>query len=99
MVRTEHPTEALLSLDHEWTEGDCVEIVAPKEAHLWVRMDAAVPEGEVFCPGGRMLWRVPWGEHRLAYAPSAFASPRKILQNCAYCNIFRLFAIYPVLLS
>ena len=42
-------------------------------------MDAAVPEGEVFCPGGHMLWRVSWGEHRLAYAPSAFASPRKIL--------------------
>lgn len=76
---TEHPTEALLSLDHEWTEGDCVEIVAPKGAHLWLRMDAAVPEGEVFCPGGHMLWHVPWGERRLAYAPSAFASPRKIL--------------------
>ena len=74
-----HPEEVLLCLDHLWQEGDTVEITAPPLSHLWVRMGAAVPEGEVFLPDGRLLWRVPAGEHRLAYAPSAFTAPRNIL--------------------
>ena len=50
LARAEHPTEALLSLVHAWAEGDCVEIFTPKGAHLWLRMDAAVPEGEASAP-------------------------------------------------
>lgn len=79
LSRSAHSEEALLCLDHEWAEGDRVEIAAPPGAHLWLKMNAAIPGGEVYCPEGRMVWRVPWGEHRLAYAPLAFASPRNIL--------------------
>jgi len=74
-----HPDEVLLCLDHQWAEGDRVEITAPPHAHLWLRMGAAIPEGEVYCPTGHMTWRVPAGEHRLAYAPLAFDAPRNVL--------------------
>ena len=79
LSRAAHDREALLALDRIWNEGDSVEITAPRGAHLWLRMDAAIPEGEVYCPNGRMVWRVPSGEHRLAYAPNAFDGPRHIL--------------------
>ena len=74
-----HPEEVLLCLDHQWEEGDDVEIIAPPLSHLWVRMNAAIPEGEIYCPSGRMIWKVPAGEHRLAYAPGAFSAFRNIL--------------------
>ena len=74
-----HPDETLLCLDHVWEEGDRVEITAPPESHLWLRLNAAIPEGEVYCRTGKMTWRVPAGEHRLAYAPGAFTAPRNIL--------------------
>ena len=79
MARAEHPAETLIVLDRQWAEGDRVEITAPPHSHLWLRMGAAIPEGEVYCPGGRMTWQVPVGEHRLAYAPLAFDAPRNIL--------------------
>ena len=79
LASQQHSGEVLLVLDREWAEGDCVEITAPPGSHLWLRMNAAIPEGEVYCPDGRMVWRVPGGEHRLAYAPKAFDAPRNIL--------------------
>ena len=79
MARAEHPAETLIVLDRQWAEGDRVEITTPPHSHLWLRMGAAIPEGEVYCPGGRMTWQVPVGEHRLAYAPLAFDAPRNIL--------------------
>ena len=39
-------------------------------SHLWLRMSASVPEGEVFCPDGRLVWRVPAKEGSLAYTRS-----------------------------
>lgn len=79
LAYTEHPDEVQIALDHQWAEGDRVEVTAPPHSHLWLRMGAAIPEGEAYCPGGRMTWRVPAGEHRLAYAPLAFDAPRNIL--------------------
>ena len=79
LAQCEHPEEVLLTLDRPWTEGDRVEITAPPHSHLWLRMNAAIPEGEVYCPEGHMAWPVPAGEHRLAYAPRAFDAPRNIL--------------------
>ena len=35
--------------------------------------------GEVYLPEGRMTWRVPAGEHRLAYYPFAFQGRRNII--------------------
>ena len=79
LARAEHSHEVLLALDHVWADGDRVEIAAPPRSHLWLRMGAAIPEGEVYCPEGQVTWRVPAGEHRLAYAPMAFDVPRNIL--------------------
>ena len=79
LAHAAHPEEVLIALDRRWAEGDRVEITAPPHSHLWLRMGAALPEGEVYCPTGRMTWRVPAGEHRLAYAPLAFDAPRNIL--------------------
>jgi len=77
--RAVHPEHVLLYLDHVWEEGDLIEITAPPGSHLWVHPGISVPGGEVYCPDGTMTWKVPAGEHRLAYAPEAFIQRRNIL--------------------
>ena len=72
-----HPEEALLSVDRIYQPGDRVLISGAR--HLFVQMDQALPEGEVYLPEERMTWMVPAGEHRLAYAPGMFDAPRHIL--------------------
>ena len=71
-----HVEEALLCVHSEYAEGDAIRISAAPGAHLWAQMDAAILPGEVYLPGGTMTWRVPFGEHRLAYSPAAFAGGR-----------------------
>ena len=63
--------DAHLCIDRVYEVGDTVEILAD-EKHLCVQMDVTLLPGEVYLPNGRMTWRVPAGEHRLAYAPGAF---------------------------
>ena len=77
LARAAGSGEALLCADRVYTEGDFVEIKGPR--HLFLQADQALPWGEVFLPDGRMTWRVPFGEHRLAYPPGCFESPRHIL--------------------
>ena len=79
LAQAEHAEEIQLCLDHTWDEGDKVEIFAPARSHLRLRLNASIPEGEVFCPDGHLVWRVPAGEHRLAYAQEAFLAKRNIL--------------------
>ena len=74
-----HEKEALLCIRSEYAEGDAVLIAAQPGAHLWVQMDAALAPGEVYLPSGQMLWRIPMGEHRLAYSPGAFIGQRHIV--------------------
>ena len=77
LAQASHASEALLRIDRTYEDGDCIEIVSD-EKHLIVQMDATILPGEVYLPGGRMTWRVPAGEHRLAYCPVAFTGPRHI---------------------
>lgn len=97
LASASHPSEVLLSVDRAWQEGDVVCISGP--AHLWVQMDQALPAGEVFLPEGKMTWRVPFGEHRLAYAPGLFEAPRHVLSLRALskeeCSTFRNIALNP----
>ena len=79
LAQTLHADAAMLCLDREWREGDRIEVTAEPGSHLAVRMDVTLAEGEVFLPNGKMTWPVPWGEHRLAYAPGAFEGVRHIL--------------------
>lgn len=79
LVRADGAKEALLCFDRDYQEGDRVEITAEAGAHLWAQMDVSILPGEVFLPTGVMTWRVPWGEHRLAYRPGAFADARHIV--------------------
>ncbi|MBQ6384199.1 MAG: carbohydrate-binding protein [Clostridia bacterium] len=74
-----HGEEALLCLDREWEAGDRIEIQTEPAAHLRARMDVTLPEAEAYLPEGRMTWRIPMGEHRLAYAPGAFEGKRHII--------------------
>lgn len=78
LAQASHASEALLRIDRTYEDGDCIEIVSD-EKHLIVQMDATILPGEVYLPGGRMTWRVPAGEHRLAYCPVAFTGPRHIV--------------------
>ena len=55
LAKAAHPEEVSLCLDHQWNDGDAVEITAPPCSHLWARMNAAIPEGEIYCPGHE-LW-------------------------------------------
>lgn len=73
-----HPSEALLRVDRVYEEGDYIEITSD-EKHLWIQMEASILPGEVYLPEGRMTWRVPAGEHRLAYYPAAFQGGRNII--------------------
>ena len=77
LASAEHPEEAWLSVDRVYQEGDEIRVTGP--ARLRVRMDQALRSGEVFLPAGVMTWRVPIGEHRLAYAPGTFEAPRHII--------------------
>lgn len=63
--------EAFLCFEREYQEGDYIEIVTDAK-HLEVQMDSAILPGEVYLPDGKMTWKVPFGEHRLAYSPAAF---------------------------
>ena len=75
----DHESHALLYLDHLWEEGDTVEIISSPGSHLWIHLGVSIPGGEVYCPEGLFVWKVPAGEHRLAYAPQAFTQHRNIL--------------------
>ena len=77
LAYAEHPEEAWLSVDRAYLPGDVIRITGP--SRLRVQMDQAIPAGEVFLPSGVMTWPVPAGEHRLAYAPGTFESPRHIV--------------------
>ena len=77
LAYAEHPEEAWLSVDRAYLPGDVIRITGP--SRLRVRMDQALPAGEVFLPSGVMTWPVPAGEHRLAYAPGTFEAPRHII--------------------
>lgn len=70
--------DARLCIDRVYEDGDTVEILAD-EKHLCVQMDVTLLPGEVYLPNGRMTWRVPAGEHRLAYAPGAFEAKRHVI--------------------
>ena len=78
LARCSHATEALLRIDRDYQPGDFITIESD-EKHLVVQMDATILPGEVYLPEGRMTWRVPEGEHRLAYCPVAFQGPRHIV--------------------
>ena len=73
-----HPREALLRIDRVYEDGDYIQIDSDLQ-HLIVQMDATILPGEVYLPEGRMTWRVPTGEHRLAYCPVAFQGARHIV--------------------
>ena len=75
----EHAQEALLCIDGAYAEGDMIRVTCDDCAHLVARMDAALEAGEVYLPEGVMTWRVPFGEHRLAYSPVAFEGKRHIV--------------------
>ena len=79
VAETSHSGSAMLCFDHEWGNGDRIEIHAEACAHLMVQMDASLPVGEVYLPEGQMTWTVPADEHRLAYAPGAFDTKRHIV--------------------
>lgn len=78
ITRAAHETEALLCVEREYQPGDVISIVSDAK-HLWVQMDASILPGEVYLPNGCMTWRIPQGEHRIAYCPAAFAGSRHIV--------------------
>ena len=78
LAEAAHPEEALLCFERNWEPGDVIAVAAPEGAHLWAAVDSALC-GEVFLSAGKMTWRVPAGEHRLAYGPGFFSPSRHIV--------------------
>ena len=78
LASSAHESEAFLCLDRVYEPGDTI-VIASDGKHVWAQLDTALLPGEVYLPGGRMSWRVPEGEHRLAYCPGAFAGPRHLI--------------------
>ena len=79
IAESSHTDTAMLCLDRAWIDGDRVQIIKEPGSHLAVQMDAALAEGEIYLPDGKMNWPIPQGEHRLAYAPGAFEGLRHII--------------------
>ena len=75
LAQAAHAHEALLRIDREYQPGDVI-LIESDAAHLWVQMDMTLLPGEVYLPHGVMTWRIPEGEHRLAYCPVAFQGGR-----------------------
>ena len=78
LASSAHESEAFLCLDRMYEPGDTI-VIASDGKHVWAQLDTALLPGEVYLPGGHMSWRVPEGEHRLAYCPGAFAGPRHLI--------------------
>ena len=78
LAGTAHQDEALARVDRVYQPGDVI-VIETDQPHLIVQMDAAILPGEVFLPAGKMIWLVPFGEHRLAYSLTAFTGERHIL--------------------
>lgn len=78
LARGAHESEAYARVERVYQPGDVIRIESDCP-HLIVQMDAALLPGEVYLPGGAMTWRVPCGEHRLAYSPAAFAGARHVV--------------------
>ena len=78
LASASHESEALLCFDRAYAEGDFIEICSDVR-HLWIQPDVSLLPGEVYLPSGRMTWRAPWGEHRLAYRPGAFSEGRHVV--------------------
>lgn len=78
LASSAHESEAFLCLDRVYEPGDTI-VIASDGKHVWAQLDTALLPGEVYLPSGRMRWRVPEGEHRLAYCPGAFAGPRHLI--------------------
>ena len=76
LSETVHPEEACLCLDRVWQEGDRIVLKAPEGSHVDVSIDASMLRGEVYLPEGKMIWKVPFGEHRTAYTPGLFEGCR-----------------------
>ena len=76
LARADHEAEAFLCADRLYEDGDYFEVEGAR--HLWIQADVAIPAGEAYLPDGRMTWKVPRGEHLLAYAPTAFTGSRHI---------------------
>lgn len=74
-----HEREAALCLDRVWEPGDRIVIRAPEKAHVMMQVDASMLCGEIYLPKGTATWRIPEGEHRLAYTPGLFEGKRHIL--------------------
>lgn len=84
LAETSHGSEALLRIDRVYAPGDAIEITSD-DKHLWVQLDTSILPGEVYLPDGRMTWRVPAGEHRLAYSPLAFEAGRHLVTARSMC--------------
>lgn len=70
---------ANLVFDRDYAPGDQVRIHAGEAVHLHVTMDAAVPAALVYLATGEMIYEIPFGEARKAYAPQAFAGTRHLV--------------------
>ena len=77
-----HPHEAMLCVDRTWEQGDIIYVRAPVGSHIHVSIDASMLQGEVYLAHGEMLWRIPFDDDRLAYAPGLFDGSRHIICAC-----------------
>ena len=74
-----HDQELMLCFDRHWEEGDRIELEAEEMSHWIWRLDSVWDCSEIYLPDGRLIWTVPHGEHRRAYAPGAFDGNRHIV--------------------
>lgn len=59
-------------LRHPYAEGDYLVLMAPAQSFLSVKIDPAVEKTVVYVKEDSLIYRIPFGEASMSYAPGAF---------------------------
>jgi hypothetical protein len=63
--------KVILTFERQYQPGDTIIIEGPK--YISIRLDLQMPEELVYSPTGRVEYKIPYAEERLAYSPESFA--------------------------
>lgn len=59
-------------LHHPYSDGDYLILMAPSHCYLRIKIDPAIEETVVYAAEDSMIFRIPFGEAAMSYAPGAF---------------------------
>ena len=64
----------------EYADGDTITLTAPQGSHLFIQLDDALEQAQVYLAGEHYRYVIPFGEKRLSYNPKAFSGNLHLLR-------------------